>query len=111
MGVERLFADQEDLLPDFFQLLSPCFDHGLQPKEDCSWPNALVVPGWRHAWDLILQKGLCSLRWFPGWLSKLKAIVGFFRLEGNRVVVVRSLRARGGFPTSPTGAGGRSKAA
>ena len=59
------------------------------------YPNATVIPGWRHAWDLILQKGLCDLRWFLAWLAKLKHIANFFRYDGNRVVTARSLRRRG----------------
>lgn len=95
MGVERLIADKPYFLDIFYDALKPGFHPGPQPEERWMWPNAVVVPGWKHAWDLILQKGLCDLRWFPGWLAKLKAISSFFRIEGNRVATARSMRTKG----------------
>ena len=94
LGVERLVVQQPDWLPDFWQLLAPRLP---RPPADQSWlwPNAVSIPGWKHAWDGLLQKGLCTLPWFPLWLTRLKAICGFFRIEGNRVTAARSLRAVG----------------
>jgi hypothetical protein len=94
-GVERKIPGMVDMLPDFFKMMLPSFDLQLHPPEPFLWPNCLAVPGWKHAWDLLLQKALSSLQWFPLWLQRFKAIIHFFRIEGYKTTVVRGLRKAG----------------
>lgn len=65
MGTERLIVDMRHLyLSDLYKLLDPRFDPGPQPNEQWLWPEAVGIPGWKHAWDLLLQKGLSSMTFF-----------------------------------------------
>ena len=54
---------------------------------DSPWvfPKALHVPGWKHAVDLLLRKGLWQLSFFPDFLKRVKAIVSFLRDDMPRV--------------------------
>lgn len=58
LGVERLVVQQPDWLPDFWQLLAPRLP---RPPADQSWlwPNAVSIPGWKHAWDGLLHSARC----------------------------------------------------
>ena len=33
----------------------------------------------KHLWDNVIQRGLCSLSWFPAWLKKFKHLNAFLR--------------------------------
>jgi hypothetical protein len=76
LGAERKICEQPDLTRHFFQLLGftprPC-ELAEEPEGAWLFPLAVQVPGWRHAVDLLLQRGLSSMRFFPQWLAKLKA--------------------------------------
>lgn len=95
MGTERLIADSPFALDLLVGAVAPQSDPGGATDEAWSWPNAIHVPGWKHAWDLILQKGLSSLRWFPAWLARLKGVIAFLRQEGRRATMADHLRTLG----------------
>ena len=92
LGVEHRIASMEDVLADFFWLIDPGHAVDVEPGPRL-WPFALCVPGWKHAWDLMLQKCLASQMWFPSWLSKFKKSIGFFRSKSN-IMVLRTLWRR-----------------
>ena len=76
MGTERKVVNQPDLMAEFFWLIQyPVTERELllEPVGDFLFPGAAQVPGWRHSVDLLLQRSLSSLVWFPAWLDKLKA--------------------------------------
>ena len=50
-------------------------------------PNAVLIGGWRHIWDTILQRGCCSWPWFPVFLRRLKAVTRFLRNNKEMVCV------------------------
>ena len=79
---------------DILSLIGPKFVIGLDEHLDWQFPSSLQVPGWKHAWDLLLQKGLSSPRWFPAWFKGLKAIVHFFRHKDHRITLARIFRRR-----------------
>ena len=93
MGTERLIVTSPEFLMDVLQVVDPKFHPGPDAPPDFQFPWAVAVPGWKHAWDLLLQKGLSSLRWFPGWLRGLKAIVACFRSQWTRQTVGETLAA------------------
>ena len=95
MGVERNIVDIRDVLKEFFWLVDHTFDVSAYSDEEWLWPNAWQIPGWKHAWDLLLQKALNCLAWFPLWLKRFKAIVGFMRVEAYMTTLLRSLRNSG----------------
>ena len=69
-GAERLLSSHRDVLRAFFRgiggRLAPT-----DVAQDLLFPQSLRRTGWRHAWDLLLRKGLSMLDWWPGWLAKL----------------------------------------
>lgn len=79
MGTERKIATMPDIVVEFYQLLLGCkvsvADRGRL------FPMALQSPGWQHGWDLVLQRGLRSLVWFPAWLEGFRATIYFFRTK------------------------------
>jgi hypothetical protein len=95
MGVERGISTMKDILPEFFRLMDPQFDLEANPCEPLLWPHCAGIPGWKHAWDLILQKSLSTLRWFPRWLTRFKSVVAFLRVKSNNTTLQRGFR-RGG---------------
>ena len=79
MGVESGIAEAEWCFREFRELI------GSKDRLDTSnqatrlFRFALRIHGWNHCWDTVLRRGLCSLHWFPVWLKRLKAIIGFIR--------------------------------
>ena len=74
MGTERLLARMPiQVLHNFMRHIG-C-STWVSLDSEFIFPHALMVPGWRHAFDLVLCKALWQLPWFPAWLKKLKAIV------------------------------------
>ena len=43
------------------------------------FPSALLVPGWKHLWDLLTRKGLWQMPWMPLFIKRIKAITKFLR--------------------------------
>ena len=77
MGVERLIADSQDILGDFFSSIL-----GIPvPEQPLRWlfPRALQMPGWKHSWDLVIRRGLWMLPGFPLFLKGLKAVLKLLR--------------------------------
>ena len=57
MGVERGIVEQPEFLFDLLELIDPKFHVGiLADQGDHQFPSAIAVPGWKHAWDLLLEK-------------------------------------------------------
>jgi hypothetical protein len=95
MGVERKLAASLDILPDAYQAFDTKFDiNGVQHHQRL-YPFALQIAGWRHYFDLLVRRGLGSLRWFPSWLERLKAVTSFLRTETIRSLLCRLLRRKG----------------
>ena len=80
MGVERGLSNVHDCLGDFYKLVEPRWVDS-QPRVGFLFPRALQMPGWKHSIDNLIHRGLCALVWFPSWLLKFKALVGFLRQE------------------------------
>ena len=57
------------------------------------FPRALLMPGWKHALDGVLQRSLSSLRFFPQWLDRFKAVVSLLRRETAGALWSRALEA------------------
>lgn len=94
MGVERRVVDIDDCTADLYRKLAPSLDVEAPAVGAKLFPRALGLPGWKHSSDLLLRRGLASLRAFPGWLRLFKSVLSFFRQDTHRVLVVRSLRQR-----------------
>lgn len=94
MGTDMLVADPPDLLGALYDLVAPGVDIGPQPPQDWLFPVAVHMPGRRHAWDLLLQKNLGTLRCFPQWLANLKVVVNFLRYEGHRALTAAKRQRR-----------------
>ena len=85
MGVERLLADQPNMLRRFLRhAFGNDYSDGLFQIGTHMFANAVHIPGWRHLFDGVLRRALFSLRWFPKFLEQLKALVSFFR-DSNAV--------------------------
>ena len=65
------------------------------PEGGYLFPRALHIPGWKHMWDNLLQRGLSSLRFFPSWLEKFRALVPFLRRQAVQVKFGEHLRSKG----------------
>ena len=61
-GVEHLLVDKKDKVPKFFRVIGRSDS---VPAAEWTFPNAVLIGGWRHIWDTILQRGCCSWPWFP----------------------------------------------
>ena len=59
------------------------------------FPRALHMAGWKHLIDNLIQRGLCSLPWFPVWLTRYKSLIGFLRQTPVVTQVCRVWRSRG----------------
>ena len=93
MGVERLVVDMPDCVSELMQLHDPEF---IEPAvEGYLFPRALQMPGWKHQFDLLIKRGLCSLPFFPDWLAKLKAVIGLLRDINDMEVLVKHFKAIG----------------
>ena len=89
-GTERLVANFVDIVPDFYRCLgSPARGLANRPY---LFDVASQSPGWMHAWDIVLKRSLSSLRWFPSFLDKMRAVVSVFRVSTQVSQVVRHLR-------------------
>ena len=82
MGTERLLANMPDVVPDFMKLIHPKFlDRVGHVGGDFAFPRALQIPGWLHLWDVVLRRGLASLRFFPKWMADMQQLMSFLRSE------------------------------
>lgn len=98
MGTERAAADFPDLLDLFFEIIDCPVDRReleIWPVTKYLFPRALQVPGWKHLFDNLLQRGLTSLRCFPAWFEVFKALVSFLRRYGVREVLATKWRSLG----------------
>eukprot|EP00959_Pyramimonas_sp_CCMP1952_P119855 2506015-Pyramimonas_sp.AAC.1 len=70
-----------EVLPDFFAQLG-CTQQ--VAREPLLFPRSLIIPGWRHKIDVLIRTGVHSLRWFPRFLTRVKALISMFRDEVTR---------------------------
>ena len=54
-----------------------------------TWPRALAIPGWRHQIDLLIRFGVGTLRWFPLWLVRIKALTAFLRNDTHKQAITQ----------------------
>ena len=57
------------------------------------FPSALLVPGWKHLWDLLTRKGLWQMPWMPVFIKRIKEITKFLR--DDFVALADDLEGRG----------------
>ena len=85
-----------DVLPDFFtHWLGFKLPAGLGGFQLRLFPHAMLIPGWKHLWDNVIQRGLCSLTWFPLWLKWFKSLNSFLRNYSYIEQICVDLRAKG----------------
>ena len=92
MGVERNIGGMVDMLPEFYHLIDQRFDMDAHPAEGMLFPRCVGIPGWKHGWDNVLQRALSTLRWFPLFLLRLKALVAFLRVPSHLTAIARTLK-------------------
>jgi hypothetical protein len=73
MGTERNIYRHVDFLRDWFWFVGCKLNRDHMVDNDRLFPRALGQPGWKHLWDLLLRRALCSLSFFPDWLLRFKA--------------------------------------
>ena len=93
-GTESYIPAVADIVPSLFEHLG-CPRNKIPPSTGRLLPRAMHIRGWRHFIDNLLHDGLCSLPWFPRWLTGFKAICAGVRDAGWRGSITRSLRRRG----------------
>ena len=71
MGTEHLIADAGNCLQEFFRIFGDSSAGAVLAGANL-FPNALLIGGWRHLWDNIICRSLCSLFFFPRWVLELK---------------------------------------
>ena len=72
MGTGRLVVDSPIVWLEEFLFhigIRDTCDMGVQ---EYVFDKALMISGWRHCWDLILQDALLPMEWFASWLADLK---------------------------------------
>ncbi len=79
MGTERKIARIVDLLPEFYNTMLGT--NWQVPDRIYLFPLCVASPGWMHGWDIVLQRGLRSLSWFPTFIVGLRALVVFSRTK------------------------------
>lgn len=97
MGTERLLAGSPSCLAALFAVAFACEPLRRQDSGGHLFGNSVLMPGFRHLADHVLQRGLTSLTGFPGFLAKIKSIVKFLRSELAMDAIRRCLE-RDGYP-------------
>jgi hypothetical protein len=72
MGTERNIYRHIDFLKDWFWYVGCKLNRNHIVDNARLFPRALGQPGWKHLWDLLLRRALCSLSFFPAWLLRFK---------------------------------------
>ena len=93
-GVERLIADMPEFLVEFFAYCRVKVPLGFQSAPGFLFPRCIHMPGWRHNLDLIIRKALTSMRAFPIWITRLKAVIHLLRDVNLRDQVCRCLKKK-----------------
>ena len=78
MGTERKIARLPCLISDFYEIMLEVRMPVQLPFRLYLFPLALSSPGWMHGWDVVMQRGLASLSFFPAFLIGIKSMVAFF---------------------------------
>lgn len=98
LGVERLIWNQPDVLRLFFDVVGcPVRQEELEEAlvEQHLFPKCIHMPGWKHTVDNVLQKGLCSMVFFPKFLARFKAVLALLRRQQVKVALARRWRGAG----------------
>ena len=56
------------------------------------FPNCIVMYGWRHQFDICIQRTLSAFGWYPNWLISLKASLDRIALELNANVLTLKIQ-------------------
>ena len=93
-GTERKIHTMPNFLRDYYWFIR---EPPPPDVDQCAMlmPRVLRSSGWRHTFDNVIKKGMCTLDFFPGFLVKLKAIVKFFRDKSLMDTLATSLKSRG----------------
>ncbi len=92
MGAERIFVRAPiGILQNFMRHIGA--DVYIRTDSPCVFPGALLVPGWKHAIDLLLSRGLWLLPYIPKFVKQAKAMVAFLREDLQ--LVCENFRGRG----------------
>ena len=92
MGTERKIARSPCLISDYFDLM---LDAPVQiPFRLYLFPLAVSSPGWMHGWDVVMQRSLASLSFFPSFLIGLKSVIAFFRSKLWKSQLTRDLKTK-----------------
>ena len=75
-NTRRLLIETIFYLQEFFTFMGdPCsYEVSNDRRASRQFVRALPISGWRHLWDLVIQKTLNTILWFPGWVIGLKVI-------------------------------------
>ena len=91
-GTESAICDVVDMLPEFMATLG--FTEPV-PKMRWLFPNAFWVPGWHRLIDSVSKDATERLSFYPDWLTKVRALVKFLRIDAYRQVVADRAEALG----------------
>ena len=84
LGTERFIVDVQDVVLPFYLGIDPNFPLGKRAALELHpflFPYTLHMPGWKHIWDNILRRSLCSLTWFPQWLQLAIASTSYMQFS------------------------------
>ena len=94
MGVESQIKDTPDFVLPFLRSLGVSIPRSVRPKLHLL-PYCVQLSGWKHKTDLWIKRGLSSLRYFPHFLVRVKAVVAFVRDSNMLDSLVLWLREHG----------------
>eukprot|EP00959_Pyramimonas_sp_CCMP1952_P378104 7920364-Pyramimonas_sp.AAC.1 len=83
-----------NFLPDYYWFIREPVPRGVRANGRLM-PRVIRSSGWRHAFDVVIRRGLSMLDFFPDFLTKLKALVKFLRDRNLMETLVQGLRGRG----------------
>ena len=98
-GTEHLLRDAPDWLHDFLLAHGACVPLHAK-KLPFLFERALLCPGFHHICDGLVRYGLCSLRWFPVFLTQLKALLRFVRASREDLVALLITKNRLGLAST-----------
>ena len=86
MGTERKIARLPCLIADFYDVM---LEQPVRiPFRMYLFPLAISSPGWMHGWDVVMQRSLASLSFFPAFLLGMKSIVAFFGVSFGKDILL-----------------------
>ena len=94
-GVEHLIVDAMNESRGFFRQIDERARDHPEDLDNHLFPRAITIPGWKHMFDGLTKTGLSTLRFFPGWLTGLKNIIGILRVKISVEAIEEDIRNRG----------------